>query len=99
MTRRPAKVQAMRKLYELLRLAAARRQPMEATYDGPTRLLLFPCVEPEIRPAPVFFYQFGGSGNSGLPMAPEGVAAGVVSPWRNSAKSSCARMHGTPSRV
>jgi hypothetical protein len=39
MTPQPAETQAVKEIYALLRLAAARRQPVVATYDGLLRLL------------------------------------------------------------
>ena len=39
MTPQPAEAQAIREIYALLRLAAARRQAVTATYDGLPRLL------------------------------------------------------------
>ena len=38
MTPQPAEAQAVRETYALLRLAAARKQPVTATYDGLRRL-------------------------------------------------------------
>src|ERR1700731_3456638 len=39
MTPHPAEAQAVSEIYEFLRLAAARRQPVTAIYDGLLRLL------------------------------------------------------------
>ena len=39
MTPQPARVQAVSEIYDLLRLAAARRRPVVALYDGLLRLL------------------------------------------------------------
>ena len=39
MTPRPTEGTAVSEVYELLRYAASRRQPVTATYDGETRLL------------------------------------------------------------
>ena len=75
-------------IYELLRHAAARRQPVAATYDGQPRLLCPHVLGRKSGRLHVLFYQFGGSSNSGLPIAPEGGVSGAASPWRNSARSS-----------
>ena len=67
----------MREIYALLRLAAGRRQPVAATYDGLLRLLCPHALGRKSGRLHVFCYQFGGSSNSGLPMAPERVGG-----WR-----------------
>jgi len=77
MTPQPAETQAVREIYALLRLAAARRQPVAATYDGLLRLLCPHVLGRKSGRLHVFCYQFGGSSNSGLPMAP-----GRVGGWR-----------------
>ena len=77
MTPQPAKAQAVREIYALLRLAAARRQPVAATYDGLPRLLCPHVLGRKLDRLHVFCYQFGGSSDHGLPMAPEGMGA-----WR-----------------
>ena len=77
MTPQPAEAQAVSEIYALLRLAAARRQPVAATYDGLLRLLCPHVLGRKSGRLHVFCYQFGGSSNSGLPMAPEGMGA-----WR-----------------
>ena len=77
MTPQPAETQAVREIYALLRLAAARRQPVAATYDGLLRLLCPHALGRKSGRLHVFCYQFGGSSNSGLPMPP-----GRVGGWR-----------------
>src|ERR1700738_4584446 len=77
MTPQPAETQAGRGIYALLRLAAARKQPVAATYDGLLRLLCPHVLGRKSGRLHVFCYQFGGSSNSGLPMAP-----GRVGGWR-----------------
>lgn len=77
MTPKPAKVQAVSEIYELLRLAAARKQPVAAIYDGLPRLLCPHVLGRKSGRLHVFFYQCGGSSSSGLPMTPEGVGG-----WR-----------------
>src|SRR6202051_1930582 len=77
MTPRLTGAQAVREIYALLRLAAARRQPVAATYDGLLRLLCPHALGRKSGRLHVFCYQFGGSSNSGLPMPP-----GRVGGWR-----------------
>ena len=77
MTSQPARVQAVSEIYELLRLAAAHRQPVAAIYDGRPRLLCPHVLGRKAGQRHAFFYQFGGSSNSGLPKVPEGVGG-----WR-----------------
>ena len=69
----PATGQRVNETYELLRCAAARRQPVAAMYDGQPRLLCPYVLGRESGRLHVLFYQFGGSSNSGLPVVPEGV--------------------------
>jgi hypothetical protein len=64
-------VQAKSGIYELLRLAAVRRQPVAAIYDGLPRLLCPHVLGRKAGRLQAFFYQFGGSSVSGLPMATE----------------------------
>src|SRR6202790_4889199 len=73
----PAETQAVREIYALLRLTAARKQPVAATYDGLLRLLCPHVLGRKSGRLHVFFYQFGGSSNSGLQMTPDGVGG-----WR-----------------
>src|SRR6266566_1930136 len=77
MTPEPTGAQAVREIYALLRLAAARRQPVAATYDGLLRLLCPHVLGRKSGRLHVFCFQFGGSSNSGLPMEP-----GRVGGWR-----------------
>jgi hypothetical protein len=77
MTPQPANVQAVSEIYELLRLAAARRQPLAATYDGLPRLLCPHVLGRKAGRLHAFVYQFGGGSHRGLPMAPEGAGS-----WR-----------------
>lgn len=95
----PATALSASEVYEILRKAATRRQPVAATSDGQARLI---CPH------------FGGrklvSGTSFATSSEElatvpsrwarrAEAFGVVSRWRNSAKSSCVWGHGTQSRA
>jgi hypothetical protein len=59
-------------MYELLRYAATRKQPVAATYDGQPRLLCPHMGGRKSGRLHVLCYQFGGSGNSAEPLAPEG---------------------------
>lgn len=68
---------AAREIYLLLRLAAARRQPVAAVYDGLYRLLCPHVLGRKSGRLHVFVYQFGGRSNSGLPVVPERVGV-----WR-----------------
>jgi hypothetical protein len=77
MTPQAAKEDAVSEIYELLRLAAARRQPVAAIYDGRPRLLCPHVLGRKSGRLHAFFYQFGGSSNSGLAMGSEGVGG-----WR-----------------
>src|ERR1700686_856842 len=71
MTPQPAGAQAVREIYALLRLAATRRQPVAATYDGQPRLLCPHVGGRKSGRLHVFCYQFGGSSNSVEPLSPE----------------------------
>src|SRR5437879_1385573 len=82
MTPKPAEASGVSEIYELLRYAAARRQPVAATYDGQSRLLCPHVGGRKSSSLHVFCYQFGGSSNSVEPLAPEG--RGV---WRRLAGS------------
>src|ERR1700692_1767028 len=77
MPRQAAKLEAVSATYELLRVAAARRQPVAAVYDGLPRLLCPHVLGRKSGRLRVLFYQFGGSSHSGLPIGPEGKGA-----WR-----------------
>jgi len=77
MTPQPAEAHAASNVYELLRFAAAHRQPVAAAYDGLPRLLCPHVLGRKSGRLHVFCYQFGGSSNSGLP-----TASGRVGVWR-----------------
>ncbi len=68
---------AVMETYALLRLAAARRQPVAAFYDGRPRLLCPHVLGRKADRLHALVYQFGGGSNSGLPVTPEGVGG-----WR-----------------
>jgi hypothetical protein len=99
MTPQPAKAAALSEVYDLLRLAAARRQPVAAIYDGLPRLLCPHVLGKKSGRLHAFFYQFGGPAPVALRRRQKEWAAGAVSPWINSAKSSCAPTHDTPSHA
>jgi len=71
MTPKPAAANGVSEIYELLRYAAAHRQPVAATYDGQPRLLCPHVGGRKSSRLHVFCYQFGGSSNSVDPLAPE----------------------------
>ena len=77
MTPQPIKGQAVSEVYDLLRLAAARRQPVAAVYDGLPRLLCPYVLGRKSGRLRVLCYQFGGSSRSGLTMVSEAVGG-----WR-----------------
>src|SRR6202162_1752371 len=72
MTPKPADASAVSEIYELLRYAATRKQPIAATYDGQPRLLCPHVGGRKSGRLHVLCYQFGGSSNSAQPLAPEG---------------------------
>ena len=71
MTPKPANANGVSEIYELLRYAAAHKQPVAATYDGQARLLCPHVGGRKSSRLQVFCYQFGGSSNSVEPLAPE----------------------------
>jgi hypothetical protein len=78
MTPHSAKAQSVEEIYDLLRAAVARKQPVAAIYNGLPRLLC-PHVlgrnrERRLR---ALCYQVGGSSGSGLRLGPEGIGG-----WR-----------------
>ena len=77
MTPERAKAQGVSEIYELLRVAAARRQSVAAIYDGLLRLLCPHVLGRKSGRLHVFCYQFGGNSASGLATASEGIGA-----WR-----------------
>ena len=72
-----AEAQDVSEVYELLRVAAARRRPVAATYDGLLRLLCPQVLGRKSGRLRVFCYPFGGNSNSGLAMASEAMGG-----WR-----------------
>ena len=77
MAPQPANELAANEIYELLRLAAARKQPVAAISDGLPRLLCPHVLGRKAGGLHGLFYQFGGSSHSGWLMVREGVGG-----WR-----------------
>ena len=77
MTPQPTKRQAVSEVYDLLRLAAAHRQPVAAIYDGLPRLLCPQVLGRKAGRLRALCYQFGGSSRSGLTMVSQRVGG-----WR-----------------
>ena len=77
MTPKPAESSDVDGIYELLRCAAVRRQPVAATYDGQPRLLCPHVGGRKSGRRNVFCYQFGGNSHSGLAGVSE-----VMGGWR-----------------
>jgi len=71
MTPQPARGQAVSEICDLLRLAAARRRPVAAIYDGLLRLLCPHVLGRKSGRLHTLCYQFGGGSHSGLPRVPE----------------------------
>jgi hypothetical protein len=71
MTPKTAEANDVSEIYELLRYAAAHRQPVAATYDGQPRLLCPHVGGRKLGCLHVFCYQFGGGSNSVEPLARE----------------------------
>src|ERR1700683_1506671 len=72
MTPQPAEAQSVSEIYGLLRLAAARRQPVAAIYDGLLRLFCPHVLGRKSGRLHALCYQFGGRSNSGLATVSEG---------------------------
>ena len=72
MTPKSADASAVSEIYELLRYAATRKQPIAATYDGQPRLFCPHVGGRKSARLHVLCYQFGGSSNSAEPLSPEG---------------------------
>jgi hypothetical protein len=73
MTPQPTQAQAVNAIYELLRLAAARRQAVAAIYDGLPRLLCPHVLGRKSGRLHMVCYPFGGSGHSGWATEADGV--------------------------
>ena len=72
MTPTPAEASTLSEIYELLRYAAKRRQPVAAIYDAQPRLLCPHVGGRKSGRRNVFCYQFGGGSNSIDRLAPDG---------------------------
>jgi hypothetical protein len=77
MRAQPAKSHKVIEVYELLLVAATRRQPVAAIYDGLPRLLCLHVLGRKQGQLHALVYQVGGGSHSGLPVTP--ARAGV---WR-----------------
>ena len=77
MTPQPVESPAVSEVYAILRLAATRKQPVAAIYDGLLRLLCPHVLGRKSGRLHMFCYQFGGRSNSGLPTGSEKVGG-----WR-----------------
>ena len=62
----------MSEIYELLRYASTRKQPIAAIYDGQPRLLCPHVGGRKSGRLHVLCYQFGGISKSAEPLSPEG---------------------------
>src|SRR6202795_1326074 len=99
MPRQAAKLEAVSATYELLRVAAARRQPVSAVYDGLPRLLCPHVLGRKSGRLHAFVYQFGGSSNSGLPMTAEGGGVSRCRAVETLSQSELRPTHGAPSHA
>ena len=72
MSAKPAKSQNVIEVYELLLIAATRRQPVSAIYDGLPRKLRPHVLGRKQSQLHALVYQVGGDSRSGLPVKPEG---------------------------
>jgi len=72
MTPGPTPALSVSEVYEILRDAATRRQPVAATYDGQPRLLCPHVGGKKSGRWHVLCYQFAGGSNSAESLAPEG---------------------------
>src|SRR5260370_30567819 len=77
MTPQASKAEGVSQIYELLHLAAARRRPVAAIYDGLPRLLCPHVLGRKSGHLRALCFQFGGSSRSGLPIVSKGVGG-----WR-----------------
>src|SRR5580658_6073210 len=99
MTPKPVEANGVREIYELLRYAAAHRQPVAATYDGQPRLLC-PHVGGESQAACRSSAISSEEVVIVSSLWPQRIGVfGVAWLWRNSVKSSCALARGTPSHA
>ena len=78
MTPESGRTQSLDEIYELLRTAGARKQPVAAMYEGHPRLFCPHLLGRNKRGRRhAFCYQFGGTSDSGLKTVAEGVGG-----WR-----------------
>jgi hypothetical protein len=71
MSAQPARSADVIEVYELLLVAATRRQPVAAIYDGLPRLLCPHVLGRKGGRLHALVYQVGGDSHSGLPVTPE----------------------------
>ena len=94
MTPQPAGGQGVNETYEILRRAAARRQPVAAIYDDLPRLL---CPHVLGRKAGRYMrwsIRLAGGATADCRWCRQKQVFGAAWPWRNSVRLSCARMDG-----
>jgi hypothetical protein len=77
MTPQSDRTQSLDEIYELLRMAGARKQPVAAMYEGHPRLFCPHLLGRKQGRQHAFCYQFGGTSDSGLKTVAEGVGG-----WR-----------------
>ena len=77
MTPQSDRTQSLDEIYELLRTAGARKQPVAAMYGGHPRLFCAHLLGRKQGRRHAFCYQFGGTSDSGLKTVAEGVGG-----WR-----------------
>src|ERR1041384_7039905 len=87
---------AVSDVYELLRSAAIRRQPVAAIYDGQPRVLCPHVGVGRKAGATSFVINLAGEATVSSRFRQRARAYGVASEWRDSAKSSCKWVIGTP---
>src|SRR5262245_43127001 len=99
MTPKSSEAPAVSEVYAPLRSAAIRRQPVAAVYDGQPRLLC-PHVEAGRKAdgTSCVINSAGGVIRSSR-FSQRAWVYGVASLWRDSARSSCTRVIGTPRHV
>ena len=94
MTPQPASGQAVNETYELLRRAAARKQPVAAMYDGQPVCFVRMCWAGRQAGAMRWSIRLEGGATADCRWRRQRQVFGAVWPWRNSVTLSCARMHG-----
>ena len=99
MRAQPAKSQNLVEIYELLLVAATRRQPVAAIYDDLPRLLCPHVLGRKQAQLHALVYQVGGDSHSGLPVRPERAGVwGCLAVWKIS-QVELRNGNGAPSRA